>query len=78
MRGMNLSAVFRQGTGKRYESRPPANCEAARAAWDEFAKIGPMEWVQLLDGYWGCQRPGADLIEELEAIHYRRRLRAGE
>ncbi len=71
-RGMNFSAIFRRGTGKRYTSRPPANCIAARAAWDDFASGGPVEWLQLLDGYWGCQRPGADTIEEREAIHYRR------
>lgn len=73
--GWNLSAVFRAGTGKRYERRPPANCEAARSAWDDFATDGPIEWIQLLDGYWGCQRPGATSIEEVEARHYRRKYR---
>lgn len=72
MRGMNLSATFREGTGTRYECRPSANRVAARRAWDAFAEDGPVEWVQLLDGYWGCQRPGVDGIEELEAIHFRR------
>lgn len=72
MRGMNLSAIFRQGTGKQYTSRPPANCVAARAAWDAFATDGEIVWLQLLDGYWGCQRPGDGPIEELEAIHFRR------
>lgn len=72
-RGMNFSAVFRQGTGKRYEKRPPAGSIAARAAWDDFATDGPIEWLQLLDGYWGCGRPGEGGVEEREAIHYRRK-----
>lgn len=71
-RGINLSAIFRSGTSKRYERRPPANCIAARRAWDEFAKGGPVGWVQLLDGYWGCQRPDAPSIEEIEAVQFRR------
>ncbi len=70
--GWNLSAVFREGTGTKYTSRPPANRVAARRFWDEMAADGPVEWIQLLDGYWGCLRPGADSIEEREAIHYRR------
>ncbi len=69
---MNLSSIFRQGTGKRYDKRPPKSCIAARRAWDYFAEEGEIEWVQLLDGYWGCQRPGAASIEEAEAIHFRR------
>lgn len=71
-RGMNLSCMFRQGTGKRYITRPPANCVAARAAWDDFAADGAIEWLQLLDGYWGCQRPGGRDVEEVECVHYRR------
>jgi hypothetical protein len=72
MRGINFSSTFREGIGKRYTSRPPANCIAARRAWDRFAEAGPIEWVQLLDGYWGCTRPGSDDLEEVEAVHYRR------
>lgn len=71
-RGWNLSAVFRAGTGTRYTKRPPASRYAARKFWDEMEAAGPVEWVQLLDGYWGCQRPGADLPEEHEAQHYSR------
>jgi hypothetical protein len=56
----------------RYKRRPAANRIAARRAWDDFAADGPIEWLQLNDGYWGCMRPGADTIEEREAIHYRR------
>lgn len=67
---MSGHAAFRTGT-RRYTKRPPGNCIAARAAWDDFAKDGGVEWVQLLDGYWGCQRPGGD-IEEREAVFYRR------
>lgn len=72
VRGENLSAFFRKGTGTRYTSRPASNRHAARAAWDRFAEDGPIEWIQLLDGYWGCQRPGVDSIEEREAVHFRR------
>jgi hypothetical protein len=70
--GWNLSAVFRAGTGTRYTARPGANRIAARRAWDDFAKQGPIEWLQLLDGSWGCMRPGAKSIEERECLHYRR------
>lgn len=70
--GWNLSAVFRTGTGTRYHSRPPANRVAARRFWDAMAAKGPVEWIQLLDGYWGCRRPGADSIEEHEAGSYSR------
>ncbi len=73
MRGINLSAIFRQGDGTRYTQRPKANRTAARAAWDFFAKEGEIEWLQLLDGYWGCQRPGADMVDEVEAILFRRK-----
>lgn len=64
-------AAFRTGQ-RRYTERPPANCIAARRAWDHFITDGPVEWVQLLDGYWGCQRPDADAIEEVEAVMFRR------
>lgn len=72
MRGYNLSAMFREGSGKQYTSRPPANCVAARKAWDHFAADGPVIWIQLLDGYWGCERGLGGPIEEEEAIHFRR------
>jgi hypothetical protein len=70
--GENLSAIFRQGTGKRYERRPPANCVAARAAWDHFSTKGDVEWLQLLDGYWGAQIAGQTGVREVEAIEFRR------
>ena len=73
MRGMNLSATFRRGDGTTYKTRPAANRIAARAAWDYFAETGPIEWIQLLDGYWGCSRPGNPVIEEEESIHFRRK-----
>lgn len=66
-RGWNLSAAFRAGTGRRYTARPAANRKAARRAWDHFAAKGQVEWVQLLDGHWGCQRPGSRIIEEIDA-----------
>jgi hypothetical protein len=55
-RGENLHCMFRTGK-RRYHSRPPANCKAARGAWDDHAKSGPIVWLQLLDGYWGAKRP---------------------
>lgn len=63
-RGMNFHSMFRDGT-RRYKSRPPANCRSARAAWDHHAVDGPIVWLQLLDGYWGCERPNGD-IDEVE------------
>lgn len=59
-------AMFRSGV--RYEKRPPASNKTARLAWDWFAQKGPVEWIQLLDGYWGCQRPGDGPIEETENV----------
>lgn len=64
-------AAFRTGS-RRYLERPPSNCIAARRAWDSFAEDGHVEWMQLLDGWWGCMRPGAEGVEELEAVHFRR------
>jgi hypothetical protein len=68
-------AQFR--TGNRYDKRPPANRIAARRAWDDFAEDGPVLWIQLLDGYWGCCRPNDDgseneHIEEREAQQFSR------
>ena len=70
-RGAHLYS-FHRSSDKRYERRPPANCVAARRAWDHFVEDGGIEWIQLLDGYWGCQRPGTDIPEEFEAIHFAR------
>lgn len=64
-------AEYRTGT-RRYTSRPPSNCIAARAAWDAFAKDGAIEWIQLLDGYWGCCRPEQDIIDERQAVFFKR------
>lgn len=58
-------ASFRT-SDKIYHSRPPANCRAARAAWDYHTKDGPVVWLRLLDGYWGAERPNGD-IDEVEA-----------
>ena len=57
-----------------YTSRPPANREAARKAWDRFAQDGEITQVRLLDGYWGCIRPNGDL-DEVEAVSFRRKRR---
>ena len=56
----------------RHTTRPAASYIAARRAWDWFSEKGPVEWIQLLDGYWGCMRPGASCPEEVEAIAFRR------
>jgi hypothetical protein len=58
-------AMFR--SGRRYERRPPANCKTARRAWDHFAKTGPVQWLQLLCGYWGALREDGS-IEEVENV----------
>jgi hypothetical protein len=57
---------FRTGT-RTYFDRPPANCRRARAAWDYFAETGPIVWLHLLDGYWGCERENGD-IEEIANV----------
>lgn len=54
--------MFRTGT-RTYHSRPPSNCKRARAAWDYLAKDGPIEWMTLLDGYWGACRPNGSMSE---------------
>lgn len=74
-RGWNLSALFRNpyGGGTMYTKRPAANRIAARAAWDHFAETGEIEWMILLDGYWGCQRPNGGPLVDAEAIHFRRK-----
>jgi hypothetical protein len=54
-------------SGRRYEKRPPANCKTARLAWDHFAKAAPVEWLQLLNGYWGAMRADGS-IEEIENV----------
>lgn len=56
----------------RYTKRPAANRIAARRAWDYFAEKGPIEWIRLLDGQWGCCRPGQTVIDEIDAIAFRR------
>jgi hypothetical protein len=58
-------ASFR-ASDKVYRNRPPANCRAARAAWDHHAKDGPVVWLRLLDEYWGAERPNGD-IDEVDA-----------
>lgn len=60
--GQNLHPLFRTGT-RTYTSRPPANCRSAREAWDYHAQAGPIEWLFLLDGYWGAKRPNGDIDE---------------
>jgi hypothetical protein len=59
-------SFFRTGT-RTYETRPPANCRRARAAWDAHLKNGPIVWLYLLDGYWGAKRENGD-IDEIENV----------
>jgi hypothetical protein len=53
-------AAFRTSE-KFWRSRPPANCPAARDAWDYHAKTGPIASMRLLDGLWMCMRPDGGL-----------------
>lgn len=62
--GENFHCMYRTGTRK-YTERPPANCRAARAAWDIHSERGKVVWLYLLDGYWGACRENGD-IEEIE------------
>ena len=48
-------AAFRT-SDKMWRSRPPANCRAARLAWDMLADDGPVATMRLVDGLWMCQR----------------------
>lgn len=52
---------------KFYKTRPPANCRAARFAWDWFAKDGPIASMRLLDGVWFCDRGNNDVLDGIEA-----------
>ena len=72
--GQNISAMHRT-SNVRYTSRPPANRRTAREAWDRFAATGPVVWVRLLDGYWGCERPNGDIEEIENTFAANRRLR---
>lgn len=69
--GQNFHSMFRTGT-RRYNSRPPANCRSARAAWDAHAEEGSIVWLRLLDGYWGAEREDGR-IDEIENCFYRNR-----
>ena len=71
MRGMNLTHFFRTGP-RPYKARPPANCEAARMAWDYFAENGAIDSIRLIEGCWFCQRPGAEVMDSVESVHFRR------
>lgn len=66
--GEHFHSMYRTSY-KRYTSRPPSSCRAARAAWDihvEKAKElnkGAVVWLQLLNGYWGAKYESGDLRE---------------
>lgn len=54
----------------RYTARPPANCRAARWAWDNFVKDGPVKILWLGQGYWMVRRPegfSGDAKDEIDA-----------
>ena len=63
---MHPSNLFRT-SNKMYRSRPPANCEAARIAWDTLSAEAPLLSLRLLDGLWMCSR-SEDLNETLDYI----------
>ena len=46
--------MLRNGT-RVYMARPPANCRAARDAWDRLSRRGTIQDMHLMDGYWTCQ-----------------------
>jgi hypothetical protein len=60
-------AAFRT-SDKFYYSRPPANCPAARLAWDIHAKDGPIISMRLLDGLWFCKRTADGDLEDVDAV----------
>lgn len=64
--------MLRWGT-RVYTSRPPANCRAARWAWDHLSKKGPIRDMHLMDGYWTCMRMDGELddIENTYATNLR-------
>jgi hypothetical protein len=53
---------------RRYLRRPPANCQAARIAWDILTRNGerPIVSMRLLDGLWMCKLTDGSL-DEVEA-----------
>jgi hypothetical protein len=59
-------AAFRT-SNKFYYSRPPANCSAARLAWDIHAKDGPIISMRLVEGLWFCERDGGGVLEDVDA-----------
>ena len=59
-------AAFRT-SDKFYYSRPPANCPAARLAWDIHAKDGPIVSMRLVEGLWFCEREGDSILEDVDA-----------
>jgi hypothetical protein len=58
--------IFRRGSGRRYDTRPSDTCRAAQSAWDYFESRGPIDWLQLVDGWWRCWRVGQAAPDEAE------------
>ena len=63
--------AFQMSSPKRYTERPPANCRAARWAWDRLSKDGPILVLWLGEGYWTAQRD-EDTYDSLDATVARR------
>lgn len=55
--GWNLRTENRTGRHQ-YRDRPPGNNRTARLVWDHFARSGEIEYLELWEGRWRCQRPG--------------------
>ena len=60
-------AAFRT-SNKFYYARPPANCAAARLAWDIHAKDGPIESMRLVEGLWFCERGDGSTLDDVDAM----------
>lgn len=62
-------AAFRS-SDKFYRSRPPANCRAARYAWDLLSKEGDLVFMRLLDGIWWAEDASGETYD-VEASYIR-------
>ena len=59
-----------RSSDKRYLSRPPANCKAARKAWDRHSKAGEVICLWLDDGYWNAQFANGEYAD-IDALEVR-------
>lgn len=69
-------AAFRS-SDKFYRSRPAANCQAARLAWDLMSKDGELVFMRLLDGIWWAERSDGS-TDDVEACYVKGKLADAE